>query len=169
MALSVPHTTSYLTEHCGDDAYATLEGYTAQGGYSAAHQALRQMWMLLAFLLDAYASVAQSLIGYFLGAGRSELARRVAGVSVSWGLATGALVAIAMLALEPAVARLLVPADSLVVFGGAWPILALAQPLNAVSFVPEPSSGLLQTIAIAAIGLLRATRRTTRSARSRDG
>jgi MATE family multidrug resistance protein len=103
----------------------------------AAHQALRQMWMLLAFLLDAYASVAQSLIGYFLGAGRSELARRVAGVSVSWGLATGALVAIAMLALEPAVARLLVPADSLVVFGGAWPILALSQPLNAVSFVTD--------------------------------
>ena len=103
----------------------------------AAHQALRQMWMLLAFLLDAYASVAQSLIGYFLGAGRVEVARRVAAVSLTWGLATGALVAVALLALEPAVARLLVPPDAIVLFGGAWPILALAQPLNAVSFVTD--------------------------------
>jgi NADH-quinone oxidoreductase subunit F len=41
VALSVPHTTRYLTEHCGDDAYATLEGYRAHGGYSAARKALR--------------------------------------------------------------------------------------------------------------------------------
>lgn len=41
MTLSIPHTTGYLTEHCGDDAFATLKGYTARGGYSAARKALR--------------------------------------------------------------------------------------------------------------------------------
>jgi NADH-quinone oxidoreductase subunit F len=41
VALSVPYTTSYLTEHCGDDAYATLEGYRERGGYTAARRALQ--------------------------------------------------------------------------------------------------------------------------------
>ncbi|MFQ5353295.1 MAG: polysaccharide biosynthesis C-terminal domain-containing protein, partial [Candidatus Binatia bacterium] len=35
----------------------------------AAHQGIRQIWMLGAQLLDAYAYAAQSLVGYFLGAG----------------------------------------------------------------------------------------------------
>lgn len=43
MGLKVPHVTSYLTEHLGDDAYATLEGYRARGGYEAAKKALREM------------------------------------------------------------------------------------------------------------------------------
>jgi MATE family multidrug resistance protein len=103
----------------------------------AANQAMRQMWMLLAFVLDAYASVAQSLIGYFLGAGRRDMARRVAGVSLAWGFATGVLVTGLMIAIEPAVARLLVPPESLDLFASSWPILALAQPLNAVSFVTD--------------------------------
>lgn len=103
----------------------------------AAHQAIRQMWMLLAFLLDAYASVAQSLIAYFLGAGQLATARRVARVSMTWALVTGALVAVLMIAIEPAVARLLVPAEALDLFGSSWPILALTQPLNAVSFVTD--------------------------------
>lgn len=103
----------------------------------AAHQAIRQMWMLLAFLLDAYASVAQSLIGYFLGAGRPAVARRVASVSVAWAVGTGALLAVFMIALEPAVAALLVPLEAQGLFASSWPILALAQPLNALSFVTD--------------------------------
>ena len=39
----VPFVTSYLTEHTGDDAYATLAGYRARGGYEAAKQALTAM------------------------------------------------------------------------------------------------------------------------------
>ncbi len=38
-----PFVTNYLTEHTGDDAYATLAGYRARGGYEAAHKALTQM------------------------------------------------------------------------------------------------------------------------------
>jgi NADH-quinone oxidoreductase subunit F len=36
----VPFVTGYLTEHCGDDAFATLDGYRARGGWEAARQAL---------------------------------------------------------------------------------------------------------------------------------
>src|SRR5574337_869896 len=43
MGLKVPFVTSYLTEHFGDDAFTTLEGYRARGGYEAAHKALTSM------------------------------------------------------------------------------------------------------------------------------
>jgi len=43
MGLEVPYVTSYLSEHFGDDAYGTLAGYRARGGYEAARKALRQM------------------------------------------------------------------------------------------------------------------------------
>jgi len=39
----IPHTTSYLTEHCGDDAYASYDGYCERGGYAQARRALRSM------------------------------------------------------------------------------------------------------------------------------
>jgi len=41
--LTVPYTTSYLTEHFGDDAFTTLAGYRARGGYQAAKRALTTM------------------------------------------------------------------------------------------------------------------------------
>ena len=37
-----PNVTGYLTEHSGDDAYATLEGYRSHGGYETARAALRK-------------------------------------------------------------------------------------------------------------------------------
>jgi len=39
----VPWITSYLTEHCADDTFASLEGYRATGGYEAARTALTKM------------------------------------------------------------------------------------------------------------------------------
>jgi NADH-quinone oxidoreductase subunit F len=41
--LKAPYVTNYLTEHCADDAFATLEGYRARGGYGAARRALTEM------------------------------------------------------------------------------------------------------------------------------
>ena len=41
--LTIPYTTGYLTEHFGDDAYTTLDGYERVGGYRAARKALTQM------------------------------------------------------------------------------------------------------------------------------
>ena len=41
--LKVPYVTNYLTEHCGDDAYVSLEGYELKGGYAAARRALKKL------------------------------------------------------------------------------------------------------------------------------
>lgn len=103
----------------------------------AAHHAIRQVWTFVAFLLDAYASAAQSLVGWFRGAGAPEQARRVAAVTCGWGVATGALLALVLLAAEDAVAAAFVPDAARAAFASAWWIAACAQPLNAVAFVSD--------------------------------
>jgi MATE family multidrug resistance protein len=103
----------------------------------AAHQAIRQVWIFTALALDAYAATAQSLVGYFLGAGRLALARRAASVASLWALGTGAGLALAMAAGEGVVALLLVPESARPIFGAAWIASALAQPLNALSFATD--------------------------------
>jgi MATE family multidrug resistance protein len=103
----------------------------------AAHQAVRQVWLLTALALDAFAASAQSLVGSFLGAGERQLARRVAGVALAWAIGGGVVLALAMLALESLAASLLIPASAREVFAAAWWVAALAQPLNAVSFVTD--------------------------------
>lgn len=131
----------------------------------AAHQVVRQIWMFSAFLLDAYATAAQSLVSGFLGAGRIDLARRVAGVSFGWGITTGVGIMLAMLATEGAVLAGFVPAGSELAFHGAWLALAMAQPLNAVSFVTDGlhwgsadygylRNGMIAATAIGALGLV---------------
>ncbi|MBW2399878.1 MAG: MATE family efflux transporter [Deltaproteobacteria bacterium] len=112
---------------------ATLIGVEA----GAAHQVIRQVWVFTALFLDAYAATAQSLVAYFLGAGRRALARRTSGVALAWSFATGTVLAAAMLLLEEPTARLLVPAPARAVFGAAWLTAALAQPLNSVSFATD--------------------------------
>jgi MATE family multidrug resistance protein len=103
----------------------------------AAHQAIRQIWMLLAFLLDAYAATAQSLVAYFLGAGGPAHARRVARITIGWGLATGVVLSVLLLAGESGVALLLVPDPARDSFARAWVVFALTQPLSAISFVTD--------------------------------
>jgi len=103
----------------------------------AAHQAVRQVWLLTAFLLDSFAATAQSLVGFFLGATRVTLARRVAAIACAWGLATGVLFAGCMFAGEALTASLLVPPSARSLFPTAWYLLAAAQPLNALSFVTD--------------------------------
>lgn len=103
----------------------------------AAHQAARQMWVLTAFLLDSFATTAQSLVAYFRSTARAEEARRVAAIACRWGVGSGLVLVAVMLLGEGAVARLLVPPSARDVFSGAWLALALAMPLNAVSFVTD--------------------------------
>jgi MATE family multidrug resistance protein len=103
----------------------------------AAHQTVRQVWLLTAFLLDSFAATAQSLVGFFLGARRVALARRVAVIACAWGLGTGALFAGCMFAGEALTASLLVPPSARSFFPTAWYLLAAAQPLNALSFVTD--------------------------------
>jgi MATE family multidrug resistance protein len=116
---------------------ATRVATRAGAETGAAHQAIRQVWILVAFLLDAWATAAQSLVGYFLGADARALARRVAWVTGGWSVATGAVLAAALWAAEPWVAAALVPVEARTVFASAWWVAALVQPLNAVAFVTD--------------------------------
>ena len=103
----------------------------------AAQQALRQLWMFLAFLLDAYAVTAQSLIGYFLGATRVDLARQAARLACRWALGTGGVLFLALLLGERLLAFLLVPPSAQALFLTGLLICAVTQPLNALSFVTD--------------------------------
>lgn len=118
-------------------ALSTRSANLLGGDAGAAHQAIRQVWMFSAFLLDAYASTAQSLVGYFLAASRIGLARSVAAKSCGWGLGTGALLCGAMLAGGGGIEALLVPPSAQHFFPVAWSIAALSQPLNGLSFVTD--------------------------------
>ena len=103
----------------------------------AAHQALRQLWMFLAFLLDAYAVTAQSLIGYFLGATRVDIARQAARLACRWALITGGMLLFALLLFNDSIAFLLVPPNAHALFLTGLFICAVTQPLNALSFVTD--------------------------------
>jgi MATE family multidrug resistance protein len=103
----------------------------------AAHQAIRQVWLFTALVLDAYAATAQSLVGYFRGAGLSQPMRQVARVACLWSLGTGVVLGLGMLLLRDAVAALLVPPDARLVFAAAWLVAATFQPLNSLSFATD--------------------------------
>ncbi len=103
----------------------------------AAQQAVRQVWMLAAFLLDAFAASAQSLVGFFVGSGAKAVARRVARVACVWGLGAGTLVSIGLVFAEAGIAWLLVPVEAQGAFAAVWLIAILAQPLNALAFVTD--------------------------------
>jgi MATE family multidrug resistance protein len=98
---------------------------------------IRQFWVFTALLLDAFAISAQSLVGYFIGLGASDQARRVAGFTIFWSVMTGILLALMMLGGRDIVVTLLVPTSSVGVFLPAWWISALTQPINAVSFATD--------------------------------
>jgi MATE family multidrug resistance protein len=103
----------------------------------AAHQAVRQVWVFTALLLDAFAISGQSLIGYFQGSRMIREARRVAGVVCFWSVGIGVAVGLIMVAGTSAAARLLVPVSAVALFVPAWQVAAIAQPLNAVSFATD--------------------------------
>lgn len=103
----------------------------------AAHQAIRQVWILMALTLEAFAMTAQSLVGYFVGAGQREVAKRVAAVSSRWSLATGLALAVLMWLMTDWVIALFVPETAVSVFIPAWQIAALFQPINAIAFVTD--------------------------------
>ncbi|MCH2101120.1 MAG: MATE family efflux transporter [Planctomycetes bacterium] len=103
----------------------------------AAHHAIRQVWLFTALALDALAVSAQSLVGWYLGKGRVEGARRVAGVCCGWSFGMGLALAIGMLLGEGWVAQLLVPIEAQALFTTAWLWGAWAQPLNALCFATD--------------------------------
>jgi MATE family multidrug resistance protein len=118
-------------------ALCTRVANKAGADQGAAYQAIRQFFIFTAMFLDAFAITGQSLVGYFLGAGDLRQARRVAGRVCLWSLGTGLVLACAMLLGETAVAWLLVPTAATGVFGPAWVVVSLMQPVGALSFATD--------------------------------
>lgn len=103
----------------------------------AAHQAIRQVWMFTSLFLDASAITAQSVVGYYFGSGHIDRALRVARLVCQWSLLIGIGLLVLMLAITSHVGNLLVPASGLSLFGPAWVVAALLQPLAALAFVTD--------------------------------
>jgi hypothetical protein len=101
----------------------------------AAHQVVFQLWMFLALALDALAIAAQVLVSQQLGAGHVQRARDLAVRVLVWSTLTGALLALATLALSGVLPRAFTDnAAVLARISSIWPIFALMQPLNSAVF-----------------------------------
>ena len=102
----------------------------------AAHQIARELWSMLALVLDGFAIAAQAMIGTALSAGRSQLARAEARRLVWWGLGAGLLIAVAYLALAgPLPGIFTADPGALAQVGAVWLIVALLQPIGGIVFV----------------------------------
>ncbi|MFF4549592.1 MATE family efflux transporter [Streptomyces sp. NPDC001406] len=102
----------------------------------AAHQIILSLWSLLAFALDAIAIAGQAIIGRYLGADDAQGAREACRRMVQWGIATGVVLGLLVVAARPLFLPLFT-SDS-VVKGAALPALlmvALSQPVCGIVFV----------------------------------
>jgi putative MATE family efflux protein len=102
----------------------------------AAHQITLSLWNLLAFALDAIAIAGQAIIGRYLGADDARGAREACRRMVQWGVATGAVLGLLVVAARPLFLPLFT-SDS-VVKDAALPALlmvALSQPICGIVFV----------------------------------
>ncbi|MEU1276957.1 MATE family efflux transporter [Streptomyces sp. NPDC005805] len=102
----------------------------------AAHQVVLSLWSLLAFALDAIAIAGQAIIGRYLGAGDAEGARQVCRRMVQWGIATGVVLGVLVVAARPLFVPLFTSdrtvQDTLL---PALLVVAVSQPLAGVVFV----------------------------------
>jgi putative MATE family efflux protein len=118
-------------------SFLVAAGVVARDGAArlGAHQIALQLFFFLALVLDAYAIAAQTLVGHALGAGRPDEARATARRVARWGLGTGTLVAVLLLALRGVLPQLFT-SDPAVLHQVAvvWWFLALMQPLAGVVF-----------------------------------
>jgi putative MATE family efflux protein len=102
----------------------------------AAHQIAFQIWIFLAFSLDALAIAAQAMVGKFLGAGNAEQARAAAGRMLQWGVITGAVFALALVVTGPWLPSIFTDDHRVRVMAVQvlW-VVAAMQPLNGAVFV----------------------------------
>ncbi len=115
-------------------AAATRMGVTTV----AAHQIARELWTMLALVLDGFAIAAQALIGTSLGAGRPEVARADAVRLTGYGLAFGCLIGAGYLALAGPLPRVFTTDPAVVAeVGSVWLLIALLQPVGGVVFVMD--------------------------------
>ncbi|MFF1403087.1 MATE family efflux transporter [Streptomyces sp. NPDC058294] len=102
----------------------------------AAHQITLSLWNLLAFALDAIAIAGQAIIGRYLGADDAEGAREACRRMIQWGIATGVVLGLLVVAARPLFLPLFT-SDPLVqdVALPALLLVALSQPVCGIVFV----------------------------------
>ncbi|MFE2875512.1 MATE family efflux transporter [Streptomyces roseus] len=102
----------------------------------AAHQILLSLWSLLAFALDAIAIAGQAIIGRYLGAGDTDGAKAVCRRMVQWGIASGIVLGVLVVAARPLFIPLFtgdpVVKDALL---PALLVVAVSQPVCGIVFV----------------------------------
>ena len=140
-------------------SFLVATGVVARAGTASlgAHQIAVQLFFFLALVLDAYAIAAQTLVGQALGRDRPDDARATARRVTRWGLGTGLVVAVALLALRPVVLPLFTDDPAVVAQATtAWWFLAAMQPVAGVVFALDGvlmgagDVGYLRTVTIAA-------------------
>ncbi|MBW8800801.1 MAG: MATE family efflux transporter [Streptomyces sp.] len=102
----------------------------------AAHQIVLSLWSLLAFALDAIAIAGQAVIGRYLGADDAVGARDACRRMVQWGITTGVILGLLVIAARPLFLPLFTGDPA--VRNTALPallIVALSQPISGVVFV----------------------------------
>ncbi|MEU0050197.1 MATE family efflux transporter [Streptomyces sp. NPDC006309] len=102
----------------------------------AAHQITLSLWNLLAFALDAIAIAGQAIIGRYLGADDADGAREACRRMIQWGIATGVVLGLLVVAARPLFLPLFT--SDPVVQDVALPALllvALSQPVCGIVFV----------------------------------
>lgn len=102
----------------------------------AAHQIVLSLWSLMAFALDAIAIAGQAIIGRYLGAGDAEGAKLACRRMVQWGVVSGVVLGILIVAARP----LFIPlfTDDQAVRDTLLPallVVAVSQPIAGVVFV----------------------------------
>lgn len=101
----------------------------------AAHEITFQLWFLIALALDAVAIAGQALMGRHLGADDPEGARAIGRRMIQWGVATGAIACVLVLAARPFVPEVFSDDDAVIALTGFLLVhLALLGPLSGLVF-----------------------------------
>jgi putative MATE family efflux protein len=118
-------------------SFLAAAGVAARAGTVplAAHQIALQLFFFLALVLDAYAIAAQTLVGQALGREAPEEARATARRVAVWGLGTGLVVGLLLIAVRNPLLPVFTDDPAVVAQAGvAWWFLAAMQPLAGVVF-----------------------------------
>ncbi|WP_411070770.1 MATE family efflux transporter [Streptomyces sp. cmx-4-25] len=102
----------------------------------AAHQIILSLWSLMAFALDAIAIAGQAIIGRYLGADDPRGARQVCRRMVEWGVLSGVVLGVLLVAARPLFVPLFT-GDTTVqdTLFPALLVVAVSQPIAGVVFV----------------------------------
>ncbi len=140
----------------GAFAVATAVASRISDAALAAHQIAFQLWTFLAFSLDAVAIAGQAMVGRLLGAGDRSEARRAGRRMIEWGVVTGIVAGLVVIALRPFIVRLF-SSDQLVIAEAErilWLVAAVQIP-GSIVFVLDGilvGAGDVRFLAVAMVG-----------------